>query len=65
MPMPRQAHRATTRVLSLIMVGIGLALIVLAVAGGGGPLAKGVVLGALFLALGAGRLYLQARYPDV
>jgi hypothetical protein len=60
-PKPRQAHRAATRVLSLAMVGIGAALIVLTLAGGGGPLARGLLLGLLFVALGAGRLYVQAR----
>jgi hypothetical protein len=60
-PKPRQAHRAATRVLSLAMVAIGAALIVLTLAGGGGPLARGLLLGLLFVALGAGRLYVQAR----
>ena len=63
MPTPSQAHRATTRVLSLIMVGIGVAIVVrTALAGGGGGL--GFLLGAMFIALGIGRLYLQSRTPD-
>ena len=48
-----------TVVLSSLMVVIGLAMIVRAVAGGGGPLAVGVVLGLLFVAAGAGRLYVE------
>jgi hypothetical protein len=43
------------------MVGIGAALIVLTLAAGGGPLARGLLLGLLFVALGSGRLYLQTR----
>ncbi len=65
MPTPRQAHRAATGVLSLAMVVIGVALIVSTLVRGGGPVAVGVVVGALFCALGAGRLYLQRRSPDV
>jgi hypothetical protein len=63
MPTPRQAHRVATRVLSLTMIGIGVAIVVRTVlAGGGGGL--GFLLGAMFIALGAGRLYLQSRSPD-
>jgi hypothetical protein len=58
MPDPRQAHRAATRVLSLAMVAIGVIMVASALARGGGPLAVGVVVGLLFLALGCGRLYL-------
>ncbi len=63
MPTPRQAHRTATRILSLIMIGIGIAIVVrTALAGGGGGL--GFLLGAMFVALGGGRLYLQSRSPD-
>jgi hypothetical protein len=41
------------------MVLIGLAMIISAVAHGGGPLAYGVVLGILFIAVGAGRLWVS------
>ena len=54
-------RRASTRAMSVVMVAIGLALLGSTVARGGGPLAVGVVLGVLFCALGAGRLYLEAR----
>ena len=65
MPTPRQAHRAATRILSLTMIGIGVAIIVRTVlAGGGGGIAVGFLLGAMFVALGAGRLYLQSRSPN-
>lgn len=64
MPTPRQAHRTATGVLSLAMVVIGVALIVSTLVRGGGPLAVGVLLGVLFCALGAGRLYLQRGTPD-
>ena len=50
-----------TRVLPFLMVLIGLALIVRTLAAGGGALAVGIVFGVLFLAAGAGRLYLESR----
>ena len=63
MPTPRQAHRTATRVLSLVMIGIGVAIVVRTVlAGGGGGL--GFLLGAMFIGLGVGRLYIQSRTPD-
>jgi hypothetical protein len=50
-----------TLVLSGAMVLLGLAMIVRAVAGGGGPLAVGILLGLLFVAAGAGRLWAERR----
>jgi hypothetical protein len=50
-----------TRVLSGLMVLIGLALIVRTVSGGGGPLAVGLLMGLLFVAAGAGRLWAERR----
>ena len=61
MPAPRQLHGVATRVLSLAMVAIGVALVVRTLAAGGGGLALGIVLGVLFVAAGGARLYLQAR----
>jgi multisubunit Na+/H+ antiporter MnhB subunit len=54
-------RRRATRVLSVCMVIVGVALIVRAVAAGGGPAAQGVVLGVLFVLAGAGRLWVQSR----
>jgi hypothetical protein len=50
-----------TLVLSSLMVLIGMAMIVRAIAGGGGPLAIGIVLGLLFIAAGAGRIYAERQ----
>jgi hypothetical protein len=50
-----------TRVLSGVIVLIGLAIIVRTLAAGGGPLALGLLLGLLFVAAGAGRLWLERR----
>jgi hypothetical protein len=54
-------HRNATRILSVAMLLIGVALIVRAVSAGGGPLAVGVVFGLLFIAAGAGRLWVASR----
>jgi hypothetical protein len=58
---PRDLHRLGTTVLSGIMLVIGAAMIVRALAAGGGPLAVGVVVGALFVAAGAGRLWIARQ----
>jgi hypothetical protein len=52
---------AATRVLSGLMVLIGFAIIARTVAEGGGPVALGLLLGVLFVAAGAGRLYAERR----
>ena len=44
--------------MSVLLVLIGVVLLVTTIAHGGGPLAIGVLLGLLFVAAGAGRLYL-------
>ncbi|MDQ3675751.1 MAG: hypothetical protein M3401_02955 [Actinomycetota bacterium] len=56
---PRNLHRTATRVLSAAMVVIGVVLLAVTVSRGGGPLATGVVMGVLFVAAGAARLYLD------
>jgi hypothetical protein len=61
MPAPRDVHRSSTRLLSGLMVLIGVALLVRAIAAGGGALAIGVILGVLFVLAGAGRLYVAGR----
>ena len=53
----QRAHLASPRVLSVLLVGLGLAMVVLALAKGGGPLALGVVLGLMLAAIGALRLW--------
>jgi hypothetical protein len=53
-------HGIGTAALSVLLVGIGVAIVArTAQLGGGGGL--GYVIGALFVAAGAGRLYLASR----
>jgi hypothetical protein len=54
----RRAYLASTRVMSGLLLVIGVAMVVSAVARGGGALALGVVLGTMLALLGAGRLWL-------
>jgi hypothetical protein len=54
----RRAYATSTRVLSGLLMVVGLAMIVSALARGGGALALGVVLGTMLALLGAGRLWL-------
>lgn len=54
----KRAYVGSTRVLSALLMLIGIAMVISALARGGGVLAFGVVLGISFAALGAGRLWL-------
>jgi hypothetical protein len=51
--------RGATQLLSAVIVLLGLTMVATTLARGGGPLASGVILGVLFCALGAGRLFLS------
>jgi hypothetical protein len=48
-------YRYVSLVLSLTLVGLGVAMVVRTLAGGGGTV--GIILGPMFVAAGAGRLY--------
>jgi hypothetical protein len=54
-----RAHAAITQLLSLVMIGLGVALVARTLAAGGGQV--GIVVGLLFVGLGAGRLYLARK----
>jgi hypothetical protein len=57
----RQAHRMGTFVLSLAMLVIGVALIAQGVTGHASSIVVHLLLGALFIAAGAGRWYVEIR----
>ncbi|MEA2160124.1 MAG: hypothetical protein QOD66_2504 [Solirubrobacteraceae bacterium] len=59
----RQVQQTSTRVMSILMIVIGIVLLVRTLIAGGGALASGILLGILFVAAGAARLYLQVRGP--
>ncbi|HXQ89807.1 MAG TPA: hypothetical protein VN733_09225 [Solirubrobacterales bacterium] len=56
-----RAYRGAVRAFSLAMVAIGLAVLVLTLANGGGPASVGFLMGIAFLVVGIGRLWLSAR----
>jgi hypothetical protein len=51
--------RNVTRLTSVLIVCLGVAIVVRTIAAGGGATAYGILVGVLFMAAGAGRLYLQ------
>ena len=59
-----RAYRQSTRLLSALLVAVGVALVVTTLARGGGAVAVGVVLGVMLVGIGAGRLVIAARTDD-
>ena len=53
----QRAYLASTRLLSAVLLALGVAMVVSTVARGGGPLALGVVLGTMLALIGAARLW--------
>jgi hypothetical protein len=60
----QRAHLFSTRLLSALLVLVGIAMVVTALARGGGALAVGVVFGILLALVGAGRLWLARSRPQ-
>ena len=56
-----EGYQLAVRIFSVLIIGFGLAILVVTLARGGGPTATGILFGILFTALGAGRLYLSLR----
>jgi hypothetical protein len=54
-------YRGAVRAFSLAFLAIGLLVLVVTLANGGGPASMGFLLGIAFLLVGAGRLWLAAR----
>ena len=52
---------AVTLVMSLAMIGLGLAMIAVTLSNGGGPVAFGIIIGLLFVAAGGGRIWVTRR----
>jgi hypothetical protein len=52
---------ALTLVFSVLMIGLGVAMIVVTLSNGGGPVAFGILIGLLFVAAGGGRLWVMSR----
>jgi hypothetical protein len=61
MSSPEGIYHGSVRALSVLMVGLGVAILVLTLASGGGPLSLGILLGLAFVAVGIGRLWMVSR----
>ena len=59
-----RAYRQSTRVLGLLLVVLGLAIVASTLARGGGISAVGVLVGVALAAFGGARIYLSARTPE-
>jgi hypothetical protein len=58
---PDRIYEGSVRALSVVMLGLGLAILVITFAAGGSPLSIGFLLGIAFVVVGAGRLWLVSR----
>ena len=56
-----RVYRGAVRAFSLAFVAIGLVVLVVTLANGGGPASVGFLLGIAFIAVGAGRLWVGSR----
>lgn len=56
-----RVYRGAVRALSLVFVAIGLAVLAVTLANGGGPASVGFLMGLAFVAVGIGRLWIGAR----
>jgi hypothetical protein len=59
-----RAYRQSTRALGALLFLLGVVMVVLTLAGGGGPLALGVLVGVMLAGIGAGRAVLAGRPGD-
>jgi hypothetical protein len=60
-PSGPRLYRGAVRGLSFAFVALGLLVLVLTFANGGGPASAGFLIGVAFLAVGVGRLWLATR----
>jgi hypothetical protein len=63
-PAPDEVYRGVTRVFAVLIIGFGITIVAVTLAGGGGISAIGLWIGLIFTGLGAGRLYLSLRSPS-
>jgi hypothetical protein len=56
---PERLYHGSVRAFSLVFVVVGLVILVATLIAGGGPASTGVLLGVLFVAVGAGRFWIS------
>ena len=60
----QRIYNGAVRAFSLAFIAIGLVVLVVTLANGGGPASLGTLLGLAFLGIGIGRLWMGARMSD-
>lgn len=58
---PATGHDRAVRILTVLQMGVGLAIVVVTLVRGGGPLSVGVIVGVALAAVGYARWRLQER----
>jgi hypothetical protein len=61
MASPEGIYHGTVRAFSVVFVAIGVVVLAVTLAAGGGLLSIGFLMGAAFIAVGAGRLWAASR----
>ena len=61
MASPEGIYQGSVRAFSLVFIAIGVIVLVVTLAAGGGPLSVGVLMGVAFVAVGGGRLWAASR----
>ena len=56
-----RAYHGAIRTFSLVFVVVGLLLLIVTLANGGGPASIGFLMGILFVAVGVGRYWIASR----
>jgi hypothetical protein len=56
-----RVYRGAVRAFSLVFVAVGLLVLAVTLANGGGPASVGFLMGIAFLVVGVGRLWIGAR----
>jgi hypothetical protein len=54
-------YHGSIRVFSFVFIVLGLVILATTLGAGGGPLSVGTLLGVVFVAIGAGRLWISTR----
>jgi hypothetical protein len=59
-----RVYRGAVRAFSLVFVAIGLLVLVVTLANGGGPLSLGFLMGIAFLLVGVGRIWIGSKVGE-
>jgi hypothetical protein len=60
-PSPERIYHGSIRAFSFVFIALGVVILAATLAAGGGPLSVGTLLGVIFVAIGAGRLWIATR----